>query len=128
MHSVLRVGHFIVEIFVSISEGMGGIMDEVVRVHLVVMQEHTAVEVLRQEVKSHVVDVRWHDLIDGVLLVAPVDREREWKVTSFQKSHLTLVVLILTCVIPLISVSNTDSSCQSKCLIVLELSSSECLL
>lgn len=82
MHSVLRIGHFVVEIFIIISECVSGVMREVVLVHRVVVQEHTAIEVLGQEVKSNIIDMCWHDLIDGVLLVAPVDRERKWEVTS----------------------------------------------
>lgn len=82
MHSVLRIWHFIVEIFINISESVSSIMCEVVRVHLVVVQEHSAIEVLGEEVESHIVDMCWHDLIYGVLLVAPIDGERKRKVTS----------------------------------------------
>ena len=82
MHSVLRIRHFVVEIFIIISKCVGSVMREVVLVHRVVVQEHTAIEVLGQEVKSNIIDMCWHDLIDRVLLVAPVDRERKWEVTS----------------------------------------------
>lgn len=128
MHSVLGIRHFVVKILIIISKGMCGIMCEVVGVHLIVVQEHATVEVLREEIESHVVDVGRHDLIHGVLLVAPVNRERQGQVTSLQKGHFALEILILARVIVLVSVSNTNSGGQGNCLIVLELSSSECLL
>lgn len=103
-------------------------MSKVVRMHLVVVQEHTAIEVLGKEVKSHVVDMCRHNLIDGVLLVAPINGKRKGKVASLQEGHFTLEVLILACVVVLVSVSDTNSGCQGNSLIVLELSSSKCLL
>lgn len=124
MHSVLGIWHFIVEIFVNVSKGMSSIMNEVVGVHLVIVQEHTSIKVLRKEVESHVIDMGRHDLIDGVLLVAPVNGKGKREVTSLQEGHFTLEILILTGIVELVSVSNTDSSGHCNSLIVLEIPSS----
>lgn len=76
---------------------------------LVVVQEHASVQVLREEVESHVVDVSGHDVINGVLLVAPVDGQGQRQVACLQKGHLTLEVLIFARVVVLVSVSNSNS-------------------
>ena len=124
MHSVLGVRHFIVQVLIWETQGVCSVVSEVVGVHLVIVQEHTSIKVLRKEVKSHVIDMGRHDLIDGVLLVAPVNGKGKRKVTSLQEGHFTLEILILTGIVELVSVSNTDSSGHCNSLIVLEMPSS----
>jgi len=78
MHSVLGVRHFIVQVLIWETQGVCSVVSEVVGVHLVVMEEHPAVQVLREEIESHVVDVSWHNFVHWVLLVAPVYRKGQW--------------------------------------------------
>lgn len=73
MHSVEGIRHFVVKILIWETEGVSGVMSEIVLIHYVVVQEHASVEVLREEVESDIVDVSRHDFIHGVLLVAPVN-------------------------------------------------------
>ena len=54
MHSVLGVRHFIVQVLIWETQGVCSVVSEVVGVHLVVMEEHPTVQVLREEIESQI--------------------------------------------------------------------------
>jgi hypothetical protein len=109
MHSALGVRHFIVQVLIGETEGVSGIMGEIVHVLVVVVEEHASIEVLREEVEADIVDVSWHEFINGELLVTPVGGEGQREVTGLQDGHLTLKILIVTSVVVLVSVTDSDS-------------------
>ena len=74
MHSGHGVRHFIVKVLIGETESMGGIMREIVQVHVVIVQEHASIKILGQEVEADIIDMCRHEFIDRELFVAPVGR------------------------------------------------------
>ncbi len=66
MHCRVRVRQLIIKIFINITCCMGEIVLNVVNVHHVVVDEATAILLLRLEVKPHVIPVSWPDFVVGV--------------------------------------------------------------
>jgi hypothetical protein len=128
MHSALGVGHFVVQVLIWETEGVGGVMLEVVHVHVIIVQEHASVEVLGEEVEANIVDVSWHEFIDGELLVSPVGGKGQREVTSLKNGHLALKILIVTSVVVLVSIADSDSGGGNNSEGVAEASPSESLL
>jgi hypothetical protein len=73
------------------------------------MKEHASVQVLGKEIEADVVDMSWHEFINGECLVSPVIWEGEREMTGLENGHLALKILIITCVVVLVSVADSDS-------------------
>lgn len=65
MHCIVGIGKFEVKVFIDVAGRVGQVMRKVVLVHHVIVVEHSSVQVLRLEVKTHVVEVSRIDLIIG---------------------------------------------------------------
>ena len=83
MHSSHWVWQFVVKVLIYITKCVHSIMLEVVLVHIVIMQEHSSVHVLRLVVESDIVPVSRPDLMIRDLLVSEVLRQGQRQVSSF---------------------------------------------
>ena len=99
MHSSAWVGQFKVQIFVNETSRMGEVVLEIVRVHVVIVDKHSAILTLGFEVESNIVPVGWPHLVVWVLRVPEVLGQRQRQCTRLKQGHLTLEVLVFTCVV-----------------------------
>ena len=99
MHSTARVWKFEVKILINVTCSMGKIMGKIVGVHVVVMDEATTVLTFGLEVESDIIPVGRPHFVIGMLRVSEILRERKGHASSLQKSHFTLEVFIIACVV-----------------------------
>ncbi len=109
MHSGHGVGHFVVEVLIRETEGVSSIMSEIVLVHVVIVQEHASIKILREEVEADIIDVCWHEFIYRELFVAPVGGQGQREMSGLKDGHFSLKILIITGVVVLVSVADSNS-------------------
>ena len=88
---------------------MGEIVREIVQVHIVIVDEHTTVDVLRDEVEADVVPVGRPHLMIWRLSVTEVLGNGEGQGSGLKQGHLSLEVLIFASVILESTTVNTQS-------------------
>jgi hypothetical protein len=112
MHSVIRIRHFVVKILILVSNTMMIVILHIVENGHVVMDVASSVDILRKEVESNIVPVRWLDLICWGLFMSKVIWKRQGSGSGIKESHFSLEELVLTSVVESIFVSHTKSSCE----------------
>ena len=83
--------------------------------HIVIVKEHSSVHVLWLIIEPNIIPMSRHHFIDRDLLMSEIFREGHWEMAGLQKSHLTLEILVLACVIVFISVTNSNSGGIDNC-------------
>ena len=83
MHSSAWVGQFKVQIFVNETSRMGEVVLEIVRVHVVIMDKHSAILTLGLEVETNIVPVGWPHLVIIVHRMPEVRGKWEWQGPRF---------------------------------------------
>ena len=116
MHSRTGIRQLVVEVLIGVTEGVCSVMWEIILVHVVIMEVHSAIEVLRKEVEPNIVPMCWHEFIKRQLLVSPVNGQREGEVTGFKDGHLTLEIFIFACVIVLVTIANANPRGEDYCM------------
>ena len=109
MHCGQGVGQLHVLVFVLETNRVGEVLLEVVKVHIVVVDERAAVLALGQEVEADVVPMVGLNLVVIVLHVREVQGKRHRQFTRFKHSHRLLVELIHAGVVVLVAVLDADT-------------------
>jgi hypothetical protein len=111
MHSCHWVWQFVVKVFIDKPCGVSKVVMEIVLIHHVVMQVHSAVKSLREEVESDIVPVSRPDLMHGRRLVLEGSGQRKGELPGFEQSHLLFEVLVLSCIVVLVAIMDSNSRC-----------------
>ena len=107
MHSGVWVWQLVVEILILISDTMHVVMLEIILIHEVVVNIGSSIQVLWQEIESHIVPVGWLDLINRQLFVSVIIWDWEGQQFGIQESHLSLEEFVLTSVVMRILIGHT---------------------
>ena len=112
VHSVVRVWHFKVQIFINKTSRMSQIVSEIVCVHIIVMNKTPSVQVLRFKVEAYIIEVGWPHLIVRWMSVMEIFWEWKWEISRLEQGHFSFKILILASIVKRIPVfdSNTRGS------------------
>ena len=72
MHIIIRIWHLVIHVLVLVADSVMVVVVHVVENDVVIVLESSPVQVVRQVVESHVVDMGWVDLVVRQLLVPEV--------------------------------------------------------
>lgn len=75
MHSSHGIRKLVIKVLIHITKSMHGVMLEIVGIHVVIVQEHAAIHILRSEIEPHVVPVSRPDLMVGRGFVSEIFRD-----------------------------------------------------
>ena len=106
MHRYTRVWQLKVHILIDVTSRMREIVGDIVRVHVVVVDEAPSVLALRPHVEAYVVPVGWPHFVVGVLRVTEILGQGKGKRARLEQRHLPLEVLIFDRVILLLQANH----------------------
>ena len=109
MHVVVWVRHLIVHVLILVANTVVVVHVHIIEDCVVVVDEGSSVQVLRQEVESHIVPVGWLDLVLGEVLVPPVVWEWQMDDLGVEHRHFSFEELILTSIVRSVPVGHADS-------------------
>ena len=109
MHGAVRIWHFVIKIFILVSDSVIVVFLHVVGDGHGVVDVASSIEILWQIVESNIVPVRWLDFIEWELFVLEVFWDWKMHGFSFEEGHFSFEVLIFTCIIMSILVGHAES-------------------
>lgn len=77
MRSIDRVWRFPVQIFVNEPGSVSKVVVDIVRIHVIIVDEHSAILMLRFEIETNIIPVSWPNIIVRVSCMPEVSREWE---------------------------------------------------
>jgi hypothetical protein len=107
MHSGIRIWELVVEVLILVTHTMVIVVLHVVENSKVIMNIASSIEVLREEIESNIVPMRWLDLISRGVNMLEVSWQRQRCDFGIEERHLSFEELILTSIVVCVFITHS---------------------